>query len=161
MELKFSMSCEDGYEVTMFKLYLYGIEIAEWGRYCPAGEFKLYLYGIEIRKIRETHVKQIHVQIVPLWNWNLVPDVLARPDYLFKLYLYGIEIQSPCSLEISSAVHIVPLWNWNILPHFVFLRGGGKLYLYGIEILLSLVAIGVQLVQIVPLWNWNGTITRK
>ena len=68
MKLKFSMSCEDGYEVTMFKLYLYGIEIAEWGRYCPAGEFKLYLYGIEIRKIRETHVKQIHVQIVPLWN---------------------------------------------------------------------------------------------
>ena len=115
MELKFSMSCEDGYEVTMFKLYLYGIEIAEWGRYCPAGEFKLYLYGIEIRKIRETHVKQIHVQIVPLWNWNLVPDVLARPDYLFKLYLYGIEMEEnrlPRWKEVD--VLIVPLWNWSL-----------------------------------------------
>ena len=123
------------------------------------GAFKLYLYGIEmLYEYRDTRYRPL-VQIVPLWNWNLLGFVIPIWAVLFKLYLYGIEIGHCTSNSLLSLVQIVPLWNWNCSKNIIIQYNSlFKLYLYGIEIFITLQNRVDRVVQIVPLWNWNGEL---
>ena len=119
----------------MFKLYLYGIEMAIKTTIaiflacsnCTFMELKC--------RRRKPNLGSMEVQIVPLWNWNMETHWIGGAIIQFKLYLYGIEIMGLKNVKCRTEVQIVPLWNWNEF--------------------LSLQEIRDDTVQIVPLWNWN------
>ena len=87
---------------SLFKLYLYGIEIPyPTSFFFGEGAFKLYLYGIEIL-VRNYNIKQLTVQIVPLWNWNVIIALNDVDVAAFKLYLYGIEIRMAAAMRAKT-----------------------------------------------------------
>ena len=165
----------------MFKLYLYGIEMAIKTTIaiflacsnCTFMELKC--------RRRKPNLGSMEVQIVPLWNWNMETHWIGGAIIQFKLYLYGIEIMGLKNVKCRTEVQIVPLWNWNeflslqeirddtvqIVPLWNWNEGNlfqedqqppFKLYLYGIEMKVYEWWDKQVSVQIVPLWNWNRAI---
>ena len=97
----------------MFKLYLYGIEMAIKTTIaiflacsnCTFMELKC--------RRRKPNLGSMEVQIVPLWNWNMETHWIGGAIIQFKLYLYGIEMIMADQRTSVVTVLIVPLWNWN------------------------------------------------
>ena len=135
MELKLRLSSWLPRLVSLFKLYLYGIEINyKYDDYLFHGVQIVPLWNWNAHGIRK-EMQPISVQIVPLWNWNRHQGWQMPSPKGFKLYLYGIEIPlfrglfkryagSNCTfmelkygrnvvIKGNEGVQIVPLWNWN------------------------------------------------
>ena len=88
--------------ITMFKLYLYGIEIGEMDMIRKnLIKFKLYLYGIEILIILTVFCLLLSSNCTFMELKSLcTPRSLVR-FWTFKLYLYGIEIWVKVTEKLS------------------------------------------------------------
>ena len=124
MELKFLWSL--GLQVlTLFKLYLYGIEIALIIRLFMLICVQIvplwnWNYNDEFVPFRDSMV-----QIVPLWNWNYIRYIISCQSLSSNCTFMELKYFMLAWLICVMQVQIVPLWNWNRAVH-LFKRKGAR-----------------------------------